>query len=55
MEDSDEVLWRHKPPNIIYQESFSFIYGLYSRHGKFYPPYTFIPDVNYVELIQNIL
>jgi len=28
MEGSDEVLWRHKPPNIIYQEPFTFIYGL---------------------------
>jgi hypothetical protein len=55
IEGPDEIPWRHKPPSIIYQEPFTFIYGLYSRHGKFYPPYNFIPDVNYEELLQNFL
>ena len=54
-EGSGEISWRQKAPNKIYKEPFVFIYGLYSRHGKFYPPYTFVPDVNYKELIQNFL
>ena len=55
IEGPDEILWHRNPPNIIYREPFTFIYGLYSRHGKFYPPYNFIPDVNYEELLQNFL
>jgi hypothetical protein len=32
-----------------------FIYGLYSRHGGFYPPYTIIPDYNLRDLlIENL-
>lgn len=30
------------------------VYGLYSRHGRFFPPYNFIPDVNWRELLHNI-
>jgi len=41
------------PP--IYKEPFVFIYGLYSRHGKFYPPYNFIPDINWREFLYNML
>lgn len=29
------------------------VYGLYSRHGRFFPPYNFIPDVNWRELLYN--
>lgn len=29
------------------------IYGLYSRHGKFFPPYNRIPDYNLRELLYN--
>lgn len=36
-----------------YQSPFTYLYGLYSRHGKFYSPYTFIPDVNYGEMLRN--
>ena len=55
IEGSDQIPWRHNPPHKIYREPFTFVYGLYSRHGKFYPPYNFIPDVNYEELLQNFL
>lgn len=49
-----EISLSHKAPSRIYLEPFVYVYGLYSRHGRFYPPYNFIPDVNYEELIQNI-
>ena len=41
-------------PDEIYINPFIYIHGLYSRHGKFYPPFNFIPDINYGELIQNV-
>jgi hypothetical protein len=49
------ISWAKLFPSGIYKKSFTFVYGLYSRHGRFYPPYNFIPDVNYKELIQNVL
>jgi hypothetical protein len=53
-EKSILINWNAKPPSIIYLEPFVFVYGLYSRHGRFYPPYNLIPDVNYGELAQNL-
>jgi hypothetical protein len=46
--------WESQPPPIYSDIAPTvFVYGLYSRHGEFYPPYNFIPDVNYGELIEN--
>lgn len=53
-QDSIAIDWDVKPPWDIYLEPFTYVYGLYSRHGRFYPPYDPIPDVNYGELVQNI-
>jgi hypothetical protein len=50
----EHLAWSRPLPNAIYQQPFTFVYGLYSRHGEFYPPYDFIPDVNYRELVQNV-
>ena len=55
VEHSVLVRWGMEPPSTIYAKPFTFVYGLYSRHGYFYPPYNVIPDVNYVELLQNVL
>jgi len=38
----------------IYGAPFTWIYGLYSRHGRFYPPYDPVPDVNWSEFAQNL-
>ena len=43
-----------QPENFIYGAGFTFIYGLYSRHGKFYPPYHNFPDINVSEFAQNL-
>lgn len=51
---SRPISWANNPINFIYTEPFTFIYGLYSRQGQFYPPYNFIPDVEYDEFIQNL-
>lgn len=48
------IAWQQPPPTPIYLEPFTLVYGLYSRHGRFYPPYNAIPDVNYAELIHNL-
>lgn len=50
---SNNISWNQEPPNKKYLQPFTYVYGLYSRHGKFFPPYNFIPDVNYQELAQN--
>lgn len=55
VEHSVPIRWGLEPPSTIYAAPFAFVYGLYSRHGYFYPPYNGIPDVNYGELLQNIL
>lgn len=49
------IQWRSPVPSDFYEKPFMFVYGLYSRHGRFYPPYGFLPDVNYGELVQNVM
>ena len=39
--------------NVLFEDNFIFVYGLYSRHGDFYPPYNFVPDINWAEFLQN--
>ena len=41
-----------KTPNIL-RRPFTMIYGLYSRHGRFYPPYLPYPNVNPREFTAN--
>lgn len=54
VESAKPVAWKRKPPIPLYSKPFTFIYGLYSRHGRFYPPYNFIPDIQYGEFVQNL-
>lgn len=37
----------------IYRRPFNFVFGMYSRHGKFYPPFNPIPDLSWTELVDN--
>jgi hypothetical protein len=39
---------------IFYKVPFTYLLGLYSRHGGFYPPYNFFPDINWSEFAQNL-
>jgi hypothetical protein len=55
LKDSIPMHWSAEPPTDIYVRPFTFIYGLYARHGRYYPPYNIVPDVHYGELVQNIL
>ena len=49
--------WKMPYPSDFYSNYYGkpvkVIYGLYSRHGKFYPPYNFIPDYDIQELGFN--
>ena len=38
-----------------YRQHFTYVFGLYSRHGKFYPPYNFVPDINWLEFFYNFI
>jgi hypothetical protein len=38
-----------------YKQHFAYVFGLYSRHGKFYPPYNFVPDINWPEFFFNLI
>ncbi len=50
------IAWAEQPEPMtsIFDEPFVHVYGLYSRHGLFYPPYNPIPDVHYGELTANL-
>lgn len=48
-----KIAWQDPGINPIFQKPFVYVYGLYSRHGKFYPPYNPIPDLNWGELGEN--
>ena len=39
--------------NWIFEKPFTFVYGLYSRHGRFFPPFNRVPDIHYGEFAQN--
>jgi hypothetical protein len=41
-------------PPVFQHGGFTWLYGLYSRHGEFYPPYNRVPDVNWSEFAANL-
>lgn len=54
-ENKKEIQWKNNPSSVYSDLApYTYIYGLYSRHGEFYPPYNFIPDVNYSEFVDNV-
>lgn len=53
-----EKTWQTKTRNSLvlprhYRKNYVFVYGVYSRNGKLYPPYTLIPDYIMRELKYN--
>ena len=40
------------PP--IFNDDFTWVYGLYGRHARLFAPYNAIPDVNWSEMAENI-
>ena len=48
--------WKRRCPQKLYdmyKKGGHCLYGVYSRHGLFYPPYNFIPDYNLKEFLAN--
>jgi hypothetical protein len=45
----------HEPMSGIFLEPFVYVPGLYSRHGRFYAPFTPVPDVNWGDLLTGIV
>jgi len=43
-----------EPQNPILLNDSVTIYGLWSRHGGFFPPYSGLPDVYWLALIYNL-
>jgi len=43
-----------RPLPAFYRQPFVCVYGLYSRHGRFYPPYNAVPDLHWPELLANV-
>ncbi len=51
-----EPIWHNSNRGKIYhllQNDFSYVYGIYSRNGYFYPPFNPVPDVNWSELAKT--
>lgn len=42
-------------PHAIFTKPFTYVYGLYSRHGRFYPPMDSLPDVNWLDALDNLV
>jgi len=49
----DRLAWSGQASS-FFDKPFLRVYGLYSRHGMFYPPFNRIPDVNYGQLLDNL-
>lgn len=58
LHDQHSVVWDEEVatgPNPFFANDFVIVYGLYSRHGKFYPPFNAIPDYNLRQLMYNVM
>ena len=56
--ESQNIEWHPKySPHMdrMYKNPFVVVYGLYSRHGRFYPPFNFVPDIHWPEFAYNAL
>jgi hypothetical protein len=55
--DTSQMTWDPRLKghmNPIFEAPFSYLFGLYSRHGRFYPPYTPIPDADWRQIPYNV-
>ncbi|MCC6598985.1 MAG: hypothetical protein IT559_09370 [Alphaproteobacteria bacterium] len=43
-----------EPMFFLMKDPFYILYGVYSRHGRFYAPYTpYVPDIDFTQLLNN--
>jgi hypothetical protein len=40
--------------NPIFRNGFTYVIGLYSRHGRFHAPYLPVPDISWRQLVENV-
>tara|TARA_A100001015_G_C15025130_1_gene730066 strand:- start:2339 stop:3037 length:699 start_codon:yes stop_codon:yes gene_type:complete len=45
--------FKSMPETKIFTQGFEYYYGLHSRHGKFFAPYNFLPDIDYSDFLYN--
>jgi len=50
----EKLNWMIEPKESIFNKRFTYVYGLYSRHGRFFPPYNYVPDINWSEFLNNL-
>jgi hypothetical protein len=50
-----DINWKYAKPHPIFRNDYFIIYGLYSRHGKFYRPFWHFPDINLSEFKLNFI
>lgn len=59
IDNKDAFVWDDENQGEIYwllRRPFTIVYGLYTRHGQFYPPFTpYIPDINLPTFIKGHL
>lgn len=58
IKDLDEYYnsnWKFEKAHPLFSNKFIYVYGLYSRHGKFYKPYFYFPDINFSEFKFNFI
>jgi hypothetical protein len=53
LRDADPLLEPHEYRD-YFEGEYRSIYGLYSRHGGFYPPFVRVPDVDWAQLAHNL-
>lgn len=51
---TDRYPWVKGTVNPVLLNDFTVAYGFYSRHGRHFPPYGFLPDFNAGELLHNL-
>jgi hypothetical protein len=47
--------WAYSPPSDLPSQTNIAIYGLWSRHGQFFPPYLPLPDISWRDFKYNFL
>jgi hypothetical protein len=56
-EAKSETEWSKKSKEDMFflmKDPFYILYGVYSRHGRFYPPYTpYVPDIDTSQFLNN--
>lgn len=50
-----DINWKYSKPHPIFSNEYFIVYGLYSRHGKFYRPFWHFPDINLSEFKLNFV